>query len=226
VLPVDIHAAAGGIGLIACQWANYIGANVIGTVGSKDKAEIARHQPRRALPRNTLITACRRITHPELLDAIFRHLLKTKELVEIGPNLGPADAQVKLTKNQEQARARMLEQIAAAGLTPPTTKELAAALGQKLDQLQPLLNLCVEDGLLVKIDETLYFAPSALERARAVCERTLAELGEATMSQLREAWGVSRKFSVPLCEHFDNAGITLRREDVRVAGPNVGKPLV
>jgi NADPH2:quinone reductase len=38
---VLIHAAAGGIGLIACQWANYLGANVIGTVGSKEKAALA-----------------------------------------------------------------------------------------------------------------------------------------------------------------------------------------
>jgi len=37
-----IHAAAGGIGLIACQWANHLGANVIGTVGSKEKAELAK----------------------------------------------------------------------------------------------------------------------------------------------------------------------------------------
>jgi NADPH2:quinone reductase len=37
-----IHAAAGGVGLIVCQWANYLGAKVIGTVGSKDKAELAR----------------------------------------------------------------------------------------------------------------------------------------------------------------------------------------
>ncbi len=34
---VLIHAAAGGVGLIACQWANYLGANVMGTVGSKEK---------------------------------------------------------------------------------------------------------------------------------------------------------------------------------------------
>src|SRR5438477_9840045 len=39
---VLIHAAAGGIGLIACQWANHLGANVIGTAGSKDKAGLAR----------------------------------------------------------------------------------------------------------------------------------------------------------------------------------------
>lgn len=37
-----VHAAAGGVGLILCQWAKYLGANVIGTVGSKEKAELAR----------------------------------------------------------------------------------------------------------------------------------------------------------------------------------------
>jgi NADPH2:quinone reductase len=39
---VLVHAAAGGVGLILCQWASALGANVIGTVGSKDKAELAR----------------------------------------------------------------------------------------------------------------------------------------------------------------------------------------
>jgi NADPH2:quinone reductase len=37
-----IHAAAGGLGLIACQWAKALGATVIGTVGSDEKAELAR----------------------------------------------------------------------------------------------------------------------------------------------------------------------------------------
>ena len=36
------HAAAGGVGLIACQWAASLGATVIGTVGSAGKALIAR----------------------------------------------------------------------------------------------------------------------------------------------------------------------------------------
>jgi NADPH2:quinone reductase len=37
-----IHGAAGGVGLILCQWAKHLGATVIGTVGSREKAEIAR----------------------------------------------------------------------------------------------------------------------------------------------------------------------------------------
>ena len=39
---VLIQAAAGGVGLIVSQWAKFLGARVIGTVGSKDKAELAR----------------------------------------------------------------------------------------------------------------------------------------------------------------------------------------
>ncbi len=39
---VLIHAAAGGVGLIACQWAKALGATVIGTVGSPAKAELAK----------------------------------------------------------------------------------------------------------------------------------------------------------------------------------------
>ena len=39
---VLFHAAAGGVGLIACQWLKAIGANVIGTVGSEEKAKLAK----------------------------------------------------------------------------------------------------------------------------------------------------------------------------------------
>src|SRR4051794_28557655 len=37
-----VHAAAGGVGLIMCQWAAALGANVIGTVSTEEKAELAR----------------------------------------------------------------------------------------------------------------------------------------------------------------------------------------
>jgi NADPH2:quinone reductase len=37
-----VHAAAGGVGLIICQWAKYLGATVIGTVGTDEKAKLAK----------------------------------------------------------------------------------------------------------------------------------------------------------------------------------------
>ncbi|MBI3434353.1 MAG: quinone oxidoreductase [Proteobacteria bacterium] len=39
---VLVHAAAGGVGIILCQWASHLGATVIGTVGSDDKAALAK----------------------------------------------------------------------------------------------------------------------------------------------------------------------------------------
>ena len=39
---VLFHAAAGGTGLIACQWLKHLGATVIGTVGTREKAELAK----------------------------------------------------------------------------------------------------------------------------------------------------------------------------------------
>jgi NADPH2:quinone reductase len=40
-MTILMHAAAGGVGLILCQWASHLGATVIGTVGSKEKAALA-----------------------------------------------------------------------------------------------------------------------------------------------------------------------------------------
>ncbi len=41
-MTILVHAAAGGVGLLLCQWAAHLGATVIGTVGSQDKAALAR----------------------------------------------------------------------------------------------------------------------------------------------------------------------------------------
>jgi NADPH2:quinone reductase len=40
--PILVHAAAGGVGSILCQWGRYLGATIIGTVGSDEKARVAR----------------------------------------------------------------------------------------------------------------------------------------------------------------------------------------
>ncbi len=199
-----------------------LSASVMKTV----REVLAKHQPRRALPRELFLSSCREITHAALLDAVFNHLLVKGELVKVGSHIGPADAQVKLTKNQQAARAKLLEEVSAAGLTPPTTKELATTVGQKWEQIEPLLHVSCEDGLLVKVAEDLYFSPESIERARQLCADFLDKNGPASMAQLRDAWNVSRKFSVPLCEFFDASGLTIRNGDLRIAGPKLSQPLV
>lgn len=72
------HAAAGGVGLIACQWAKSLGATVIGTVGSEAKAKVAQG------------TGC---DHPVIYtreDFVTRvnHITKAKKLPVVYDSIG------------------------------------------------------------------------------------------------------------------------------------------
>ena len=75
-----IHAAAGGVGLILSQWANHLGATVIGTVGSKDKAELAKKNGchHTILYREEDFPArVKEITGGKLCDAVYDGIGKT-----------------------------------------------------------------------------------------------------------------------------------------------------
>ncbi len=77
---VLIHAAAGGIGLIACQWANHLGATVIGTVGSKEKADLAKKNGchHTILYRDEdFVARVKEITSGKLCDVVYDGIGKT-----------------------------------------------------------------------------------------------------------------------------------------------------
>jgi len=69
-----VHAAAGGVGLILCQWAKHLGAMVIGTVGTEQKAEVARaHGCDATIVYSTedFVGAVRRLTQGNGVAAVF-----------------------------------------------------------------------------------------------------------------------------------------------------------
>ena len=89
------------------------------------------------------------------------------------------------------------------GITPPELRRLAKA------------------GLLFE-REGEWFHVSALETARSVAATLLqANPDGFTMSQFREALGVTRKHAVPLAGELDARAMTRRRGDVRIAGPKL-----
>src|SRR5262245_35879113 len=71
--PILLHTAAGGVGMILCQWAKHLGAVVIGTVGSPGKAEIAKaHGCDHALAyRDTDFVAAVKAIAPKGVAAVF-----------------------------------------------------------------------------------------------------------------------------------------------------------
>lgn len=69
-----VHAAAGGVGLIMCQWAAAFGATVIGTVGTEEKAELARaHGCAHPIiySKQDFVAEVKRITSGEKLPVVY-----------------------------------------------------------------------------------------------------------------------------------------------------------
>jgi NADPH:quinone reductase len=71
---VLVHAAAGGVGIILCQWAKHLGATVIGTVGSEEKAALVRKNgcDTTILYRNEdFVARVRELTQGKMLPVVY-----------------------------------------------------------------------------------------------------------------------------------------------------------
>ncbi len=79
----------------------------------------------------------------------------------------------------------------------------------------------IRRGLIVE-EGGIYFAASAIDAAAAVAARMLGtDPSGFTVAAIREEWGTTRKYALPLLARLDGTGITRRRENVRIAGPRL-----
>jgi selenocysteine-specific elongation factor len=111
------------------------------------------------------------------------------------------------------ASARLAARLAAAHWQIPTVAELEAELGGV--PVRALLVHLTRSGGVAQVDRERYAAPAALATFRAALDAALAELGQATPAQLRDRFGLTRKYLIPLLEWADRSGITRRAGDAR-----------
>ena len=115
------------------------------------------------------------------------------------------------TAIDEFAEHPLLEVLRAGGTAPPEPTGADRATLREL----------VRRHLIVERDG-LYFHPAAIEQATKIVAELLQGTPDGiTMSQLRDALGVSRKYAVPLATELDARGITRRRGDLRIGGPRL-----
>jgi len=122
---------------------------------------------------------------------------------------------VSLAGEEEKLSRRLEEMYREADLTPPTLKEVEAALKLPAARLQPLLRVLVNEGRLVKIKEELYFHQEALGRLKARLTEFLKKNGEITVLQFKDLTQTSRKFTIPLLEYLDSTRFTVRVGEAR-----------
>ncbi len=108
---------------------------------------------------------------------------------------------------------RLRRRVAEAGWSLPTITELEREFPDL--RVRALLANLVRDGGVESVDSERFADPEALRRFRAALEAALGEVGRATPADLRERFGLTRKYLIPLLEWADRRGVTRREGDAR-----------
>jgi selenocysteine-specific elongation factor len=111
-------------------------------------------------------------------------------------------------------RSALAARLAGARWEVPTVAELERDLPGV--PVRALLANLARGGGVEPIDQERYADTAALLAFRAALEAALTELGQATPAQLRERFGLTRKYLIPLLEWADRRGITRRSGDARI----------
>jgi selenocysteine-specific elongation factor len=101
-----------------------------------------------------------------------------------------------------------------AALASPDLENGAQECGVNKSEALEYAAFLVESGEWVNIDG-MYFAKRCVEKARDELVTLLTQKGEVGVGEVREAWGTSRKYTVPLLEYFDRQKLTKRQGDKR-----------
>jgi selenocysteine-specific elongation factor len=152
----------------------------------------------------------------QLLQAVTERLIVAKKVVGDPRRVARADFKPRLSANQRKLKDRIVEAHSAGGFAPPEPREFANLAGGNAAALKDIFDVAVAEGLLVKVTDDIYLSAEAeAEMRRRVKERLNAGPG-ATVAEIRDLLGTTRKFAVPLCEYLDRVGVTTRSGDLRV----------
>ena len=100
------------------------------------------------------------------------------------------------------------------GLTPPRPAEAAQSLALPEKTIQDAITLLVRGGILVKVQD-LYFNRDAVTALKGRLVAHLREHKQITPQEWKEMVGATRKFAIPLAEHFDVEKVTIRVGEIR-----------
>jgi NADPH2:quinone reductase len=161
-----VHAAAGGVGQILCQWGKYLGAHVIGTVGSAEKAEIAKE----AGAHNVILyrdedfaARVAEITNGKKCDVVYDGVGKATfpgsldclrplgTFVSFGSASGPIDA----------FNLGILSQKGSLFATRPTLFTYAATRDDLVEMAEDLMHVVAKGHVSIPINATFKLADAA-----------------------------------------------------------------
>ena len=118
---------------------------------------------------------------------------------------------VALSPAQEEVAAALLDLLERDPLAPPSL----SMIREKLAVDDDFLSFLVEQGRVIQLDHDLVYSRRAYEQAVEKVRELLEREERVTVAQVRDAFGTSRKFVLPLLEQMDRDNVTQRSGDER-----------
>ncbi|MBT9152304.1 MAG: Selenocysteine-specific elongation factor [Firmicutes bacterium] len=125
------------------------------------------------------------------------------------------DFKVEFVGKWAQRRSLVLELLAAALFSPPSTEELAIRVSLSLEDLKELQDALAERGEIIKVAEGAYFHALALRRAKVLLLEFFQKEEELSLAAFRTMIDSSRKYALLLLEYFDQHKLTVRSGETR-----------
>jgi selenocysteine-specific elongation factor len=132
-----------------------------------------------------------------------------------GDHVRLGGAEIRLAPELEARVTQVAQALEDGGPTPPSAKELQAQLGFPATEVLEHLTF---EGVAVKVTPELYLSHKHFRKLTTWLESYFQTHADLEVATLRTAWGMSRKYSVPVLEFLDREGWTRREGDVRVPG--------
>jgi selenocysteine-specific elongation factor len=153
----------------------------------------------------------------ETFEAAFRALETDGEVVrDASGAVRLASHAVNLSPQQAERLEALETALRDGGFSPPVEGELPRLAEALPEECRALVELLVQRGRAVRVSDSLLFHADALEAARErIAAHEKAETG-MTAAEIRSHLETSRKYVIPLLEHLDASGFTVRRGDLRV----------
>ena len=151
---------------------------------------------------------------------VVEALVADGRLAADGPTLRRPGHGVRLDPAQRALRARVEAALAEAGVGL-----LGDAALSELGADRKATALLVRLGVLVAVAPGGYLGRSTLEAAVATLRRSFPDSRPFAATEAKEALGTTRRTAIPLLEHLDRTGVTVRQGDLRrLAAPGQGAP--
>lgn len=167
------------------------------------------------MPKEELKTKLPPALPAKLYNLSLNLMIKGNQIVQEENTVRLATHTISLGADQADVRDKILDAYLRSGLQPPYFKELSKTLEIKPNRAKDVLMHLVDEALIVKIKEDLYFHARAINELKKRLVEFLETKKEITTPQFKKMTGVSRKYVIPLAEYFDAKNVTLRVGDVR-----------